>query len=273
MLLAAQRQDPPWQEWNTPRPAPAYGHKRHTALGRKAIFLCERQSAAWDRGLSAPSFARRGLVAFRGSVLPMAPVWGGGRVALSLFSLSRGKEGESRKKPPCSYLVCLLEKLEIRVAGLGVKCCLSPLERTALERDEVCGPNVCFFVRAANWRYCSSGKLCELRLSLVFPSGSPSSRALSRQCGGGGMRTLGREAPAAAAPAVLGWGECPGTVGRAEGVTQLLGSVKDCKVGVSSLARGSIRFCLPCQVGLSGQSCHSKCKGLGRAGGAGEVML
>lgn len=147
--------------------------------GEKGHLPVWKAECSWDRGLSAPSFARSGLVAFRGSVLPVAPVWGGGRVALSLFSLSRGKEGESRKKPPCSYLVCLLEKLEIRVAGLGVKCCLSPLEWTALERDEVCGPNVCFFVRAANWRYCSSGKLCELRLSLVFPSGSPSSRALS----------------------------------------------------------------------------------------------
>lgn len=153
-------------------------------------------------------------------MLPVAPVWGGGRVALSQFSLSRGKEGEGRKKPR-SYLVCLLEKLEIRVAGLGVKCCLSPLERTALERDEVCGPNVCFFVRAANWRYCSSGKVCELRLSLVFPC--PVLPVWWRW-----HEDPGQGGPSGSCPRGPGVGGAPRRCGkghRAEDLTQLFGSV------------------------------------------------
>lgn len=137
----------------------------------------------------------------------------------------------------------------------------------ALERDEVCGPNVCFFVRAANWRYCCSEKLCELRLSLVFLSGSPSSRALSCQRGGGGMRTLGREAPAAAAPAVPGRGERPGAVGRAEGVTQLFGSAPRRIARWARIHWQGVVFAFVSCVGLaSAVSPVTAVQGLGKGG-------
>lgn len=73
-----------------------------------------------------PLFISSRLVAFKGLVLPAAPVWGGGSIPLTgpacfLFP------GERREKAE-KYFVCLLEKLEISMVGFGVKCCLKPLE-------------------------------------------------------------------------------------------------------------------------------------------------
>lgn len=100
-----------------------------TLLWEQRPSSCVRQSANSDQDLSMPLFAHSRLATFKGSVLPVARL---GRrkhcpYRLGLLFVSRGKEGEGRETL-CLYLVCLLEKLEISMAGLGVKCCLNPLE-------------------------------------------------------------------------------------------------------------------------------------------------
>lgn len=83
-----------------------------------------------------PSFANSRLVAFSGWMLPTAPVRGEGSIALagSACFLFPGEGSEevamgAGRQIPCSRRLCLLEKLEISMAGLGVRCCLNPLER------------------------------------------------------------------------------------------------------------------------------------------------
>lgn len=51
----------------------------------------------------------------------------------------------SGRKVPCLCFICSLEEMEISVAGLGVKCCLNPLEQVALQRGEVLGLNALLF--------------------------------------------------------------------------------------------------------------------------------
>lgn len=100
---------------------------------------------------------------------------------LSLFSFCMRKEGEGREIP-CSCLVCwrnwkwVCLVLESNIAWT---LCSEELWRGWGQRTEL----VAFFVQAANLRYFSLEKLCELRLFLDFLTTFPSSHILSCQCG------------------------------------------------------------------------------------------
>lgn len=196
-----------------------------------------------------PLFANSRLVVFKGWVFPAAPVWGEGSIALAgspcfLFP-GEGREevavGAGRKIP-CSGHLCLLEKLGISVAGLGVKCCLNSLEWTALERDGVWGLNLLLFCLSSKFEILRFREVVWMEafacLPIRFPLLScPFLPAWQQWCQG-----PGQGGPGGGCPERPGVGrERPGVLGGPPGLSGStafrFSSPKDCKEGANSLKR------------------------------------
>lgn len=171
----------------------------------------------------------------------------------SLFSAFRGKEGEGRKIP-CLYLVRFLEKLQINMPRLGIKCCLNPLEWMALERVEVQGLNLLLLCSSSKLEILQFRETVWMEASFIFPSGSPSSCGLSCQHGGGAISTLAGRSLWQLPESSREGRERPGAAGRdAWPKLQhrcLFSSPRDCKVWANSPKSTIIHFHLPCRVGL-----------------------